>query len=143
MNLYGNFKFNIILPSKWLYEEVSKSFLMNNSKDLIYNGIDLEVFHPQYSNLKEKYDLLNKYVILGVSYKWNKRKGIDVFLEISKKISSKYVILLVGDIDNKYYKFPNNIIWIKQLSDQVKLAELYTIAEVFLEPYKRRGIRLS
>lgn len=140
--LYGNMKLEIITPSAWLANETKKSFLASNNITVINNGVNLDVFRPIYSDFKKKYDIENKKIILGVAYQWEERKGIDMFLQLSKIISSGYVIVLVGTMLNKYSKLPNNIISISRTNNQKELAEIYTAADVFVNPTREENFPL-
>lgn len=130
--LYGNRKFEIITPSKWLANEVKKSFLGLNNITVINNGIDLSIFKPVKSEFRERYSIYDKKIILGVAYQWDKRKGFDVFLQLSKMIGDDFVIVLVGNIPRDNTKLPNNVISIKRTSNQNELAAIYAVADVFV-----------
>ena len=77
----------LVTPSKWLKGEVGKSYLKDYSIEVINNGVDTNVFKPTLSNIKQQYGIGDKKVILGVSSIWNKMKGLDTFIELSKEIS--------------------------------------------------------
>ena len=76
----------IITPSQWLGEKVKKSFLGKYKTRVINNGIDLEKFHYIENEYKEKLNISDKYIILGVASDWNERKGLSTFIQLSKKI---------------------------------------------------------
>lgn len=73
-----------------------------------------------------------KFVILGVAYDWEKRKGIDVFIELAEQLDEEYQILLVGTNDSVDKELPDNIISIHRTHDQNELAEIYSMADLFL-----------
>lgn len=124
----------IVTPSQWLAGLVKESFLSEYAVNVINNGIDLNVFKPTASNLREKW-WGKKYVILGVAFDWGKRKGIDVFIELSKRLSEEeYCIVLVGTNSELDKSLPKNIISIHKTMNQKELAEIYTIADVFVNP---------
>ena len=124
----------IVTPSQWLAGLVKESFLSEYAVKVINNGIDLNVFKPTASNLREKW-WGKKYVILGVAFDWGKRKGIDVFIELSKRLSEEeYCIVLVGTNSELDKSLPKNIISIHKTMNQKELAEIYTIADVFVNP---------
>ena len=51
---------------------------------VINNEIDLDKFKPIKSNFKEKNDLKDKFLILGVASVWERRKEINCFFKLSK-----------------------------------------------------------
>ena len=55
---------------------VKQSFLREYPVKVINNGIDLEIFKPTESNFREKYNLENKFIILGVASIWDRKKGL-------------------------------------------------------------------
>ncbi|MGL5820934.1 MAG: glycosyltransferase [Sarcina sp.] len=124
----------IITPSEWLANIVEKSFLSEYQVKVINNGIDLDAFHPYKSNLRNTYNIVDKKIILGVASVWEKRKGLDYFIGLSKKISNEYKIILVGLNEKQKEHLPENIIGITRTTSIKELAELYSIADVFLNP---------
>ncbi|MBO5068182.1 MAG: glycosyltransferase, partial [Clostridia bacterium] len=74
----------LVTPSQWLADLVKQSFLKDYPIKVIHNGIDLSIFKPTKSGFREKYNLQDKFILLGVSFGWGKRKGLDVFIELSK-----------------------------------------------------------
>ncbi len=77
---------------------------------------------------------MKKYLILGAAFDWGYRKGLDVFLELRSKLSSAYRIVLVGIDDNTEKAIPNDIICIPRTNNQYELAQIYTAADVFVNP---------
>ncbi|MDR2221538.1 MAG: glycosyltransferase [Flavobacteriaceae bacterium] len=126
----------IIPVSKWLSDEVKKSFLRNNSITVIQNGIDLEVFRPVLgSRIIKKYKIDSKFVILGVASPWNERKGLNFFIELNECIDQgRYQIILVGLNDEQLKNIPKSIIGLQRTEDVNELAEFYSIADVFVNP---------
>lgn len=138
-NAFNNLDLVIITPSQWLKNLVKKSFLKDYPVKVINNGIDLSVFKPYESNFKEKNNCMDKYIILGVSFVWEKRKGLDVFLELAKKLDERYQIVLVGTNDDIDKLLPENIISIHKTSNQVELAKIYSSADLFVNPTREEN----
>lgn len=133
--LFSNLDLTIVTPSKWLAGLVKQSFLSDYPVKVINNGIDLTVFKPSESNFREKYNIGDKFIVLGVAFGWGKRKGLDVFIELSKRLDNeKYQIVLVGTDDTVDKQLPKNIISIHRTQNQTELAEIYTAANVFANP---------
>ena len=70
---------------------------------------------------------------------WSERKGIDVFIELSKQLDSKYQIVLVGTDDNIDKQLPQNIISIHRTHNQAELAEIYSACDLFVNPTKEEN----
>ncbi|WP_397538310.1 glycosyltransferase [Rummeliibacillus pycnus] len=124
----------IVTPSKWLAKLVKNSFLGEYEIKVINNGIDLEVFRHTESNFRKKYDLEEKFIILGVANIWEPRKGFDYFIELSKKIDKDSVIVMIGLTKNQIVHLPKNIIGLTQTQNLKVLTEIYSTADVFINP---------
>lgn len=133
--LFNEIDLTIITPSYWLADQVRCSFLENVPIKVIHNGIDLSVFAPTERNLCKKYNIKHKFTILGVAFGWGKRKGLDVFIRLATRLDSElFQIVLVGTDDKVDKVLPKNVISIHRTSNQKELAELYTMADVFVNP---------
>lgn len=137
--LFQGLDLTIITPSKWLADLVKQSFLTEYSVKVINNGIDLNVFKTYLSDFRKKYGIENKKIILGVSFGWNERKGLDVFVELSKRLSEDYKIVLVGTNEQTDKYLPNNILSIHRTNNQQELAEIYSTADVFVNPTREEN----
>lgn len=128
----------IITPSVWLKNIISRSFLKEYKTVAINNGIDLNIFYPRLADsIFDKYNIpKDKKVLLGVASIWEKRKGLDDFLMLSKLVNDDYVIVLVG-LNNKQIsklKQYKNIIGIRRTENQDDLASLYSVSFVLINP---------
>lgn len=137
-NLFTSVKdMNIVVPSIWLKSIVHESFLNNYPCKVIYNGIDLEVFKQRINDsLIDKYKLKNKFIILGVANIWDENKGLNDFIKLSKLLNSGEVVILIGLNDTQIINLPKNIIGIKRTDNIKELVELYSIANVYINPSK-------
>jgi len=124
----------IVTPSQWLAELVRESYLQVYPVKVINNGIDLEIFKPTESDFRKRHGLENKFVILGVASIWEKRKGLDHFIELSKGLKSDEIIVLVGLTAKLLRDLPKNIIGLPRTNSTKELAEIYSAADVFLNP---------
>ena len=125
----------IVTPSKWLAELVKESYLKEYSVQVINNGIDLKVFCPTQSNFRQDYNIApEKHIILGVSFAWSYKKGLDCFVDLAKILNDDYQIVLVGTDEKIDKELPRNIISIHRTQNQKELAAIYTAADVFVMP---------
>ena len=134
--LFQGLDLTIVSPSVWLADLVKQTFLSEYPVKVINNGINLDVFKFDESNFRQKYSLSNKKVVLGVSFGWNEAKGLDAFVELSKKLPPEYKIVLVGTDDKTDKILPDNIISIHRTENQQELAQIYSAADVFVNPTK-------
>lgn len=125
----------IVTPSQWLADLVKQSFLKDHTIRIINNGINLDVFKPIENDIKIKYQCENKYLIFGVAFGWGKKKGLDIFIELSKRLDeNKYKIMLVGTDEHIEKDLPDNIISIHRTKNQNELAKIYSAADLFVNP---------
>lgn len=129
----------IVTPSRWLENLVKQSFLKGSPVSVIHNGINLAVFQPVSGNFREKNGLGNKRIVLGVAFGWDARKGLDVFIELSRRLPASYQIVLVGTDTNVDKLLPENILSIHRTQNQQELAEIYTAADVFVNPTREEN----
>lgn len=101
----------IVTPSQWLAELVKQSFLNGYPVIVIHNGINLSVFKPTTGEFRKRYGISSdKRILLGVSFGWSKKKGLDVFIELSNRLPECFQIVLVGTDDTVDKQLPKNII---------------------------------
>lgn len=129
----------IVTPSKWLADLAKESYLGGYPIKVINNGINMSIFKPTESNFREKYGLEGKKIILGVIMGWNNRKGSDVFLELAKKLDDEYKIVIVGADGNVRQRLPESVLCISRTANQKELAEIYTTADLFVNPTREEN----
>ena len=134
--LFSGLDLTVITPSQWLAELVKQSFLKDCPVKVIHNGIDLSVFQPSPGDFRDRYGIpKEKFLLLGVAFDWEIRKGLEVFVELSKRLDSeRYQIVLVGTDDAVDKKLPRSILSIHRTRNQKELAEIYTAADLLLNP---------
>lgn len=135
---------NIILVAvcDWMANNLMTSFLSNYPIVTIYNGVDIDVFRPRFSNEDECKAFNQKLgvqpdvkIILGVASTWDGRKGLDDFVKLRSMFDKeRYAIILVGLNDKQIAALPDGIIGIKRTESVDRLAELYSLADVFVNP---------
>ena len=126
----------VITPSKWLKELVKQSYMGEYPVKVINNGIDLDKFKPSESDFRVKNNIDDKFVILGVALSWEERKGLNDILELIKKLDDSYAYVLVGTDDEVDKILPEGVISIHRTHDQAELAEVYSAADVYINPTK-------
>ena len=129
----------IVTPSKWLAGLVKQSYLKDYDVMVINNGINQDIFKPRKSDFREKYSISNEqHLVLGVSMSWGYGKGLDVFSELYKQLpKDKYKIVLVGVGESVKNQIPEGIITIQNTKDQKELAQIYSSADVFVNPTRQ------
>lgn len=127
---------NIITVSKWLSTVTNHSYLGKFPVKVIYNGIDTTIFKPTESKIKDKFNVIDKFMILGVANYWDERKGLKDFIDLSKRIDKNSVIFLVGLSREQILNLPQNVIGLPRTENKKELIELYSAADVFINVSK-------
>ncbi len=122
-----------VTPSMWLAGLTKQSFLGKYPVMTINNGINTEIFKPSDSDIRKKYSIENKKILLGVASEWTPRKGLDDFIRLSSIIdNNKYKIILIGLDKKQLENIPKDILAFERTGSATELAEFYSTADVFL-----------
>lgn len=125
----------LVTVSRWVKQELEKSFLSTKEIRVINNGIDTNIFKPinhGLESIKKKYNLIDKFILLGLATNWTKGKGLDDYFKLSEKLSDEYLILLVGLSENQIKGLPANIKGITVTQDIQELVSLYSSADIVM-----------
>jgi len=139
--LFSGLDLTVVTPSRWLAQMVGESFMKEYPVKVIHNGIDLDVFKPTPSDFRERYDIpTHKKILLGVAFNWGTRKGLDVFQELARRLDrANYQIVLVGGDDKVDRCLSDDIISIHRTHNQTELAQIYTAADLFINPTREEN----
>lgn len=134
--LFSGLDMTIVTPSQWLGGLVKASFLGSYPVTVIHNGIDLSVFRPTESDLRERYGIPSDvHILLGVAFDWGVRKGLDILIRLANTLDpTRYRLILVGTNDAVDRQLPPGILSIHRTQNQKELAELYSAATLLLNP---------
>ena len=134
-SLYGRWdKLHLVAPSEWTAKQIHLSFLHNTPAQVIYNGINLQAFQPIKSDFRVRHGLQASFIVLGVSAMWTKEKGIEVFEALAKRLPSPFKVVLVGGEHGQVEQLGDNVLWIPATQNKNELAQIYTCADVLLNP---------
>ena len=126
----------IVTVSDWMREEMGRSFLKDCQFRVVHNGVDLNVFNvgADSSEVRERYGLGDKHLILGVTSIWCREKGWDDFMELATMINEDEAIVLVGVTQEQMRKLPHNVTGIPRTENVAQLAALYSAATALVNP---------
>ena len=121
----------IVCVSNWLKNEVKKSFFKDKNEILsIFNSVDTNVFKPKNSDLKSKYNLNNKFIILGMYGKWTELINLSILDFLNSNLPLDAVIILIGKKDKKIET--DKILTFDKITIRNELADFYNLADVFV-----------
>ena len=81
---------------------------------------------------RNKFNLENKIILLGVASKWSRKKGFFEFLKLSKLLDDNFLIVLVGTSSKVQKNLPSNILGLPRIHDQINLADIYSSSDLFI-----------
>ncbi len=125
----------MVAPSKWLGDFIEQSFLGSYPVKVIPNGIDLDVYRPVSSGLREEYGIGDKTLLLGVASTWAPTKGLDFLFELSGMLDPhKYSIVTIGLSEEQITNAPKGVIALKRTNNMDELVKWFSAADMFLNP---------
>ncbi len=139
--LFALDRLQIVCVSKWLKDSAEDSYMKELYPQVIYNGIDTDIFKPVKNNLRDKLGIKeDEFIILGVANHWSKEKGLDIFFQLAEVLKAPYKILLVGLIKETC---PSNILTIPRTDYRHTLARIYSTGDLFLNASKEEAFGLT
>lgn len=123
----------IVTPSDWLKERVGESFLREYPVIRVPTGIDLNTFKKQKTDIRERYGIGEKTLLLGVAAPWRERKGFDDFLKLADAANDA-VIAMVGLNKAQAHAAAGhkNIIPVMRTDSVKEMAEWYSAADIYV-----------
>lgn len=125
----------LVAVSHWMSDQLERSFLNKYPIDIIYNGIDTNIFKPipnEADNTRTKYSFGDKIILLAVATDWSERKGLSDYYKLRKILKDIYTIVLVGLPIYLSSRLPEGIVGIKRIDDVYELVKLYSTASIVL-----------
>ena len=128
----------VIGVSNWLTNEAKKAPVFVSAKKIecIYNWVDTDVFSPRNTcEIRKKFSLENKKIILAVASYWLKVKGVDKLQELSKLLKDDEQLIVVGKISEEHRrKFSFKTLCLPSTNSVEELADIYSMADVLFQP---------
>lgn len=125
---------HIVSVSEWLATLAKQSFFKKYSMQIVYNGVDVNIFKPlDDTSIRSKYGIAEKdFLMIACATAWTEYKGIYDYIELSKHINKDDKLLLVGIDETWKKKLPSKIIAIPRTNNTRELVALYSSADVVL-----------
>ena len=133
----------LVTPSRWLAGEVRQSFLGEYPVEVIPNGVDLEQFRPTPGDFRKRHGLEGKRVLLGVAGVWGDSKGLPDFMELAKRLGPGDRVVLAGLDSRQMDGLPDNVLGLGRTDSVRELAEIYTMADVFVNPSVEEALGMT
>ena len=131
----------VVGVSDWIRLESVKTIFANRPNLTIYNGIDFQIFKPTPSNLRQRLNLEDKYVIMGPASKWLAPINRPILNYFSENMQNDECLLLFGCGQNTP-DLSSNVIKYGYTKDRHELAQLYTMADIFVNCTREESLSL-
>ncbi|MEE0839713.1 MAG: glycosyltransferase [Acutalibacteraceae bacterium] len=131
----------IVGVSKWITDEALKTVFKDKKAVAIHNGVDTDFFRPVDSDLRKRYGLENKFIILGPYGKWTSRYNREIFNSVVNSLKDDEVLVLVGCRDKNIISH-EKVIVLPFVTDRNQLREIYSSADVFVNPTNEESLSL-
>ena len=127
-------------PSRWLHDQVTKSFLSRYPVRTLPNGIDLKTYAPCNSE-RTMQDIALFYgldqlegrrLVLSVAAVWDDRKGLCDLVELARMLGEDYCVVPVGLSEQQINALPYYMLGLPRTRNVRDLCVLYTAADVYI-----------
>lgn len=123
---------HVTTVSKWLSSEAKESFFSKYPIHVIYDGIDTDSFTNRPSDIRRRFGLEDKFILMSAAANWSNAKGWNDYIQLSHILPNDCVIMLIGVTETQKKSLPQNIIAVPRQEGKQKLAEFYSVADVLL-----------
>ena len=124
----------LVPVSYWLGRYVDESLLKNVKQNVIYNGIDTNVFKPFDGGASVVGVDWSKFTIMAIATRWTEANGYKDVMKLSSIIPDNCQIVMVGLDEQQMSNLPKNIIGFRKTESFTQLQELYTKSDVIFNP---------
>lgn len=132
---FANLLVTFVAPCEWMKGPLSASFLSQAPVRVIPNGVNLHVFQPTQSHLRERYRLpKDQKICLSVASEWDARKGLPYLCDAARRLGNGYRFVVIGLDKEQAARLPEGMLGLTHTADTRELAAWYTLADCFVNP---------
>lgn len=129
----------LISPSQWLADLVSDSYLSKYPIEVHPNTIDESIYHPVTSDLRQRYQIDGRCLILGVASPWSERKGLSSFKELVAQLDERFAVAVIGLNKQQIKQLTDmdsaaKVIALARTDSREELVSWYSAADFFFNP---------
>ena len=126
-------RFKVVGCSNWICKEAKKGILADCDIETVYNGIDISVFKPTESTIRNDNKIGKGFLVMGMANKWLQSDNIDMLSRVSSLDGVRLMIIGCTEVQKKTLNnIGKNIIAIGFIKDRDELAKYYSAADVFV-----------
>lgn len=133
----------VVGVSNWIADEARRTFLKSKKIVTIHNGVDTNFFKPTPSDFRERYDLPDKFVILGLASKFLAPINKETFEAVLSSLHDDETLILLGCTDEQRKTLPEKIVPLPFIKDKDELVKIYSAADVFVNCTREESFSLA
>ena len=120
--------------SRWIANEAKKSKLRSADIEVVYNGVDTEIFKPHESGIGKELGTEGRFVILGMADKWYAEQNREIVerLIAAQDENTKIVIVGCREEEKAYFSKFEKVVPIGYVTDRHRLSDIYASSDVFV-----------
>lgn len=120
--------------SRWIANEAEKSRLGSADIQVVYNGVDTEIFKPHESSIREELGTEGNFVILGMADKWFAEQSREIVKKLieAQDVNTKIVIVGCREQQKEYFSRFENVVTVGYVTDRHRLSDIYASADIFV-----------
>lgn len=125
----------IATVSNWIKSKAEQSPILFGKKIItVENGLDTSTFSRQdYSEIALRHSITNEKIILHVTPNFlNPFKGGNFVIDIANRLIDENVKVIIVGFNGDNKKLPPNVIPVKPITNQIELAQYYSLANITL-----------
>lgn len=124
----------VIGCSEWILNEFKKVGWKTQKSDVVYNGVDTNIFTPHINNFKKKNGIKDEFLILGMADKWGAEQNRELVEKLIATQTENVKIIIVGCSDKQktYFKQFSNVIPLSYINNRQELSDIYTSCNIFV-----------
>lgn len=137
-------KLCFVTVSEWLKQQTNNSIISEYRREVIRNGIDTSIFKKCDKQIDALKTLCGeKKIILSCASYWMERKGLYDMLELGEILGETYQIVIVGNCNVEVRGNKKNIMFLDNVNEPERLAQLYSMADVYVSLSKSETFGLT
>ncbi len=124
----------LVAPCVWLQTLLAVSFLRGVPSRLLYNGVDRTRFRPLPSDVRTRYGIGEKRLVLAVASEWEERKGLRFLPALAEKLGDNVCVAVIGLTKEQIAALPAGMIGLERTASVDELAQWYSAADCVVNP---------
>jgi putative colanic acid biosynthesis glycosyltransferase len=126
-------RLRVVGCSDWVCDEARKGILADCDIETVYNGVDISVFQPTDSTIRQEHNIGNDFLVMGMANKWLQSGNMDMLARVSSLRGVRLMIVGCTEVQIKRIAdIDENIVAVGFIQSREELAKHYSAADVFV-----------